>query len=62
MCVVATEMLHYNADHLVIAKEVYSQISTDLLTILDKIAVLIVHSPCCITSPFEVTYVASNLI
>ena len=37
MCVVATEMLQYNTDHLVIAKEVYSQISTDLLTILDKI-------------------------
>ena len=37
MCVVATEMLQYNTDHLVITKEVYSQISTDLLTILDKI-------------------------
>ena len=37
MCVVATEMLQYNTDHLVTAKEVYSQISTDLLTILDKI-------------------------
>ena len=37
MCLVATEMFQYNTDHLVIAKEVYSQINTDVLTILDKI-------------------------
>ena len=37
MCLVATEVFQYNTDHLVISKEVYSQINTDLLTILDKI-------------------------
>ena len=54
MCLVATEMFQYNTDHVVIAKEVYSQIYTDLLTILVK-SVPIFYSPCCITRPFEVS-------